>query len=116
MSLSYEELTEILLAGAPHFTIEEPRPAGGTAVFRGDDITAYVQRGDHRLHEHKVIDPNGQLVYYRDFNGVLHVGNAAQWRANFRRQKAGEVALSGVGILRDSFRRAIRAWRWYGKW
>jgi hypothetical protein len=110
MSLSYEQLTEILLEAGPKFTIEKKRSDGSHEVYRGHDVTAFIQRGDGRHHEHKVFDSAGQLVYHRDVNGKLYIGNAEQWRAHVRRKKVGQAALTGVGIFRDSLRRALRHW------
>lgn len=107
MALTYEQLTEILMQVGPRFTIEETRPDGTRHVYRGHDVTAFVQRGDGRLHEHRVIDPQGNLVYRRDANGRLYVGNAEQWRKSIQRQKVGYTALE---IFADSARRALRWW------
>jgi len=107
VALSYEELTELLLQAGPKFTIEETLPGGKRNVYRGHDVTAFVQRGDHRLHEHTVYDPQGNMVYCRDINGRLYEGDVDQWRAYAKRQRIGQTALS---VFRQSVDGALRYW------
>lgn len=110
MALTYEQLTEILLAVGPDkFEVHETRPDGSQQIYRGSRTSAFFAHNDGRMHEHKVFDATGALVYHRDVNGRLYEGNAEQWRKAVQRQKAGRAALTGLDILKDSWRRARRA-------
>ena len=107
MALTYDELTELLLQAGPKFTIEVTHSDGRRSVYRGHDVTAFVQHGDHRLHEHTVYDQQGNMVYYRDANGRLYEGDIDQWRKYARRQQMGRTALS---VFRQSVDGALRYW------
>lgn len=111
MPLTYKQLTEILLVGAPNFSLEETDQQGNRHVYRGHDVTAFVQHQDKRQHEHKVFDQSGQLIYHRDVNGSLQVSAVAeQWHRDIQRKKVGAAAVKGGGLLADSFRTALRWW------
>lgn len=111
MTLSYKQLTELLTEMGPSFTIEVMRPDGKKDVYRGHDVSAFVAHNDKRMHEHRVFDSQGQLVYHRDINGMVHIGTAEQHYKALRAKKVGRAAVTGVQIFGDSVRRALRYWR-----
>lgn len=110
MSLSYDELTEILLASGESFSIEQVRPDGKVHLYRGKDAHAFLMGRDGRRHEHKVFAQNGDLLYHRDVNGKLHVGSERQWELYRRRAHLGRSAVGGAGMISDAFRKAMRFW------
>jgi hypothetical protein len=110
--MSYEELTQLLLTSGPHFVIEEVDPRGKVHRFTGRDVTAFVQRQDHRRHEHKVFGPDGTLIYHRDMNGRIYEGSDWQKYKNSRERAAGRVALTALDIFRDAWDRAMRLYGW----
>jgi hypothetical protein len=115
LPLTYEQLREIIYnAGFQHFRLEEVRRDGKTVIYRGGDIQAFWNRKDQGFHEHRVIDDQERLIYHRDINGKLHVGDVDQWKKYLRKRMLGEAAMGGaVGgamIFSGSLRRALRWW------
>lgn len=109
MTLSYEEITEYLTSAPGGFEARRIRDNGTVDIFRGRDFEAFLAKSDGRLHEHKVFDSSGNLVYHRDMNGRVLLGATEQIEKAIRKQKVGRGAVTAAGIFRESLRRAI-AW------
>lgn len=110
MALTYEQLADILLRSGKPFTIEQYDSRGNKHVYSGGDARAFQERRDGRRHEHKVFDPQGNLLYYRDVNGQLRVGHPNQWRAYTSRKAAGKTALSGMDVFLNGVEAVKRRW------
>lgn len=78
--MSYEVLTELLMTNAGSFEVREHSSDGRLNVYRGGDITLFIQRQDDRRHTHEVYDSAGTLLYKRDYNGRVTVGSEKQLR------------------------------------
>jgi hypothetical protein len=107
VALTYEQLTEILLQSGEPFTIEEPRSDGKTNVYRGNNAKAFLAKADRRRHEHKVFDQQGKLVYHRDVNGRLYVGDPEQIAKYARSRKAAGNILRTLGYIVNT---SMRHW------
>lgn len=108
MALSHEQLDDIILRSPDHFVLEKDGEDGTRHVYRGRDLVAFKQRADAKQHEHKVYDKSGNLIYHRLSSGQIvlgaHAGELEKWE---RKRKAGQAALTGLGIFRESLRKAI---------
>ena len=114
MTVSQSDLDDLLLHSGNNFTIVVQESNGSTSTYTGRDVTAFVQHQDMRNHSHRVTDFNGELVYSRDTQGIVQIGNAEQLLISMRREKmmrgAGKAATTGAHILADSTRKALRFW------
>jgi len=78
--MTYEDFAEKLLSSPGGYEIVEVRN-GQTHTYRGRAVSAFIARGDHRQHEHKVTTSSGGVVYHRDASGVVRIGTAGQFLA-----------------------------------
>jgi hypothetical protein len=121
--MTFDEFTRTLTNAPGGYEIVETRPDGTQHTYRGRDVSAFIARGDHRQHEHRVTNAMGATVYHRDAAGTLHEGAAWQYELNVGKQdtarKVGSALLWGargrpdnpVGdIVRKGFRWGSGRW------
>lgn len=105
--LTAAQLDDIILSNPDTFTVQYRDDRGQDHVYRGRDLLAFMQHDDAKRHEHKIFR-NGNLIYHRTSSGQIvlgaHAGEVEKWA---RKQKVGRTALTGVGIFRESLRKAI---------
>lgn len=108
MALTAAQLDDIILRSPDHFEAQWYDKKGQYHVYRGRDLIAFMGHDDAKQHEHKIYDNSGNLVYHRTASGQIVLGaHAGELEKRERKRKAGQTALTGLGIFRESLRKAI---------
>jgi hypothetical protein len=110
VALTYTQLTELLLQSDVPFSIKETLPDGRIQTYRGLDVRTFYANDKNHLHEHKVFSSEGKLLYHRDRNGRVYMGEPGQWRKYERKKAAGRTALSNKDIFLNGVEVVKRRW------
>jgi len=102
---------DIMLEAFHWVTVQDIRTDGTVDECRVRNVAEFRAHEDGKIHRHRVLSPSGELLYERTPDGVVIVGAAGQ-KAKWDRKRrvAQKAGATGLQVLADSSRRAMRYW------
>ena len=103
MAISENEVDDLIFYNEHGFTLEIRQPDGSDCVYTGRGIAQWARDQSMSNVPFQILDADGQLVYRRDDDGTVTVGNAEEFTFDMQRER-----MIRAQQLIDHTRNAIR--------